>query len=212
MLHKSRSGLNFKKPRRDVSEVSFLTLAEYTRLAKDTLARVLAKRKRGLLIRITSNEDYLSEVIQALVNADWTFDDTKSSLQTWRIKYVKWAIMSISANLKATYEKNNEKSLVDDDQQEIPSTYEDRHMGRVGHKMYKTPHESDKPDLDSLLKNTRLLPRELEIFNLTRQMSRKEVAKKLNITRQAISLTLISAINKIRKSNGIIPQDATASN
>lgn len=193
---------NFKKPRRNPSEIDFLTLSDYRKIAKDIVARILAKRKRTLLIRITSNEDYMSEIIQAVINADWTFDEAKSALTTWRIKYVKWAISSIAANMKNLY-VSQDQPLMDVEQQEIPNTYSDRTMGRAGHKMYKTKDDSLDEDLDELLKNTRLSPREWEIFTMSRQMSRTEIANKLNITKQAISLMMISAINKIRTSNGI---------
>jgi DNA-binding CsgD family transcriptional regulator len=191
----------FRKERKDASTVKFLSLSEYTKLAKELINKILLKNRRSLAIGILKNEDDFAEVVQALITADWTHDEEKSLLSTWRVEYVKWAIMSIASNISKSYSQKD-ISIFGEENEELPGMYSDRWRGRSCAKVVKHPKETDI-DLDHLIGSSHLSPREFEIINLSRQMSQTDIAEKLQVSRQFVSAVLQTAILKIRAKHDI---------
>lgn len=68
-----------------------LTYEQYRNIAMQIICKML-KRNKKLLSQILASEEIISGCIYAVMWADWTFNNNKSSLTTYRYNAVRWTI------------------------------------------------------------------------------------------------------------------------
>jgi RNA polymerase sigma factor (sigma-70 family) len=88
----------------------FLSLKEYEILAKKMLKKHIKKYDNILSIKkLLASEEIISEIMNALMKADWSWDAAKSKQSYYRSQHCKWAILDIVDRMI-----NEPKTMVND--------------------------------------------------------------------------------------------------
>jgi RNA polymerase sigma factor (sigma-70 family) len=88
----------------------FLSMKEYEVLAKKMLKKHIRKYDNILSIKkLIASEEIISEIMNALMKADWSWDETKSKQSYYRSQHCKWAILDIVDRII-----NEPKNLIND--------------------------------------------------------------------------------------------------
>lgn len=142
-------------------------------------------------------DDNIGLVVSYLVNSDMKYDPSKSSLRTYRYHGFKNALSKI-------FEKPKNSTISLDDMVDSQSRYE------LVSSSDKTPlelfelredEENGTTRLMELVNHPSLTAKEREYLHLiyVEELDQKEIAERLNITKQAVSFTLIRAIRKLQE-------------
>lgn len=167
--------------------MTFLTLSEYLKQAK----KILMHEGYAYLVR---DEDAVSHVAHRMMVADHTWNQGKSSRETWRYNQAKYAILRVVSKLHKERKvfsldygwedeyKYNSLTLAND----IPSPAPDN--------KYEQFHE-----VCQVADNT-LTGRQRECFDMYYKdgLKMEAIAGKLGITRQAVSLHVIKATKELK--------------
>ena len=170
--------------------MELMTLDEYTKLAVRLMN--YAKVKPSLI-----TDDNIGLVVRYLVNSDMKYDQNKSSLRTYRYHGFKHALSKI-------FEKPKNSTISLDDMVDSQSRYE------LVSSNDKTPLELFELQEDETNGTTRLLelvnhpvltPKEKEYLHLTyvEGLNQREITERLNVSKQAVSESLIRAIRKLKE-------------
>jgi RNA polymerase sigma factor (sigma-70 family) len=141
-----------------------------------------------------NDEDAISSVASAMIMADETWDGCRSSKDTWRFNQAKFAIMKLKTkhrkqrkvmSLDYIVNSRNDKRVV------LSDTLENKSSGNNMENSFKEVMCYAKK---------RLSPRQYECLRLYYQedLTLDEIGKTLNITKQAVSLSVKKGIEIIR--------------
>ena len=141
-----------------------------------------------------NDEDAISSVASAMMMADETWDGCRSSKDTWRFTQAKFAIMKLKTKhrskrnlLSLDYVVNSRK----DKNVVLSDILENKSSGNNMEKSFQQVMEYAKK---------RLSPRQFECLRLYYQedMNLEEIGRTLNVTKQAVSLSIKKGIELIR--------------
>ena len=101
----------------------FLSMKEYEILAKKMLKKHIKKYDNILSIKkLIASEEIISEIMNALMKADWSWDKTKSKQSYYRSQHCKWAILDIVDRII-----NEPKNLVNDSDISANNSYDNEY-------------------------------------------------------------------------------------
>lgn len=158
--------------------MELLSLDEYTQMAKKFI-------KRYGNPRWLRSDEYISIVIDNLVRSDRKYkDDMGATLNTFRVNGFKNSRKKINTLVAKLYKDSSYYDNV-----ELNSIRDTR---RISH------------DVDELLDDFTLTKLDKKYLTMVFKegMKQCDVAKELNVTRQAVSIKINEAINKLRKLYG----------
>jgi len=199
---------------KDHSSIQFESLNTYLLLAKKAISKFANTMYSGLSIKMLKDEEAISNVANAIMMADWRWDDnyqnaqnTKKTKYSYRNQCAIWAIQTyITKNYK--HQKKTKKKIfsLDFDQKDsdINSVYE-----RVENTTSQQPdliliEQEEKNNLQNelqyLLSSNLLSDRQKDYIKLYyfENQTFEQIGKKYNITREAVRQGLNKAIQIIR--------------
>lgn len=196
---------NQKIEYKDHSQIQFLSLEEYTTMAK----KIISKMSAGFNRTFLNSDDVISYIANAIMMADWRWDSEYKSKEgrnksqyAYRNQCAIWAIktlvskkmyknscLSLEENISDVDERNSLNFLSDEKQQD-PSIIIERNDA----------HVQIKKDVDSLLNSGILTEKQREYITLyyLNGLTLEKIGKKFGITREAVRQNINKSIEKIR--------------
>lgn len=148
--------------------------------------RIMTSLNYGFLVR---NDDIVSDVASAIMQADHTWDGVSSSKETWRFNQARYALLHIIAKNKRQRKHKSLDCVVGNQELSLNETIADK----------SNIHDDKVRDIVDCAK-TVLTDKQFVVFQLYYQdgCTLDEIGKKFNLTRAAISLQLKKIIGKIK--------------
>lgn len=194
-------------------QLEFLTLKEYLLLAKKAISKFANTFYDSLAKKMLKDEDALSLVANAIMMADWRWDENYKNKQgTKKTKYSyrnQCAIWAIQTYISKEYKKNRKfdkvysiDSAIENNDDLVPSQL-------IQDNNIKTPinividneeNDNTKQLVDSILSLECITDRQKDYIRLYYLESQTfdSIGKKYGITREAVRQGLNKAIEKIR--------------
>ena len=196
---------NQKIAYKDHSEIEFLSLEEYTTMAK----KIISKMSAGFNRTFLNSDDIISYVANAIMMADWRWDSEynskegrKKSQYAYRNQCAIWAIktfvskkmyknncFSLEDNISESDERNN-LNFYPDEKQEDPSIIIE----------INDAYLQIKQDVDDLLNSGILTDKQKEYVSLyyLEGLTLEKIGHKFGITREAVRQNINKSLEKIR--------------
>lgn len=203
--------INYK----DHKDIRFDSLHTYVTLAKKAISKFANNFYNGLAIRMLKDEDAIASVANALMMADWRWDDnykndkgTKKTKYSYRNQCALWAIQTyISKDSK--HKKKTKKiysldfNLDNDDGTNLSSITSDiSDLSPEDLAIQKESKEELSDLVQQLLSLDCISPRQKEYIKLYyfESYTFEKIGKKYGITREAVRQGLNKAIENIKAS------------
>jgi len=201
---------------KDHQSVEFDTLNNYLLLAKKAISKFGNQFYHGLSMKMLKDEDAISSVANAIMMADWRWDDnytnekgTKKNRYSYRNQCALWAIQTyITKNNKSNMPHKDIVSLDfiiggDSDNSTIQSITKDNKMQSPVDTLIKQEKEDEiKFLIDSMLSIDCISARQKDYIRLYYfdGYTFEKIGQKYNITREAVRQGLNKALETIRNS------------
>ena len=141
-----------------------------------------------------NDEDAISSVASAMIMADETWDGCRSSKDTWRFNQAKFAIMKLKTK------HQNKRNLLSLDY--VVSCDKDKNVVLSDILENKSSGNNMADSFHQVMEyaKKRLSPRQYECLRLYYQedLNLEEIGRMLNVTKQAVSLSIKKGIEIIR--------------
>lgn len=193
------------------TKFEYPSLSFYIELAKKTINKFGTKMYIGLSKEMLSNEDAISDVAQAIMVADWKYDENrigkntgkKKTRYSYRNQCALWAIQTYAT--KARKKKNHHFSLDNFIDGKEDSSFEtilaDTKQASAMHNML----DKERLDLTTELINnifssnilTEKQAKQLKMYYID-GLTLQEIGDRFNITREAVRQTVKNSINKLK--------------
>lgn len=196
------------------STLEFDSLKNYMTMAKKTISKLANKTYIGLAQKMLKDEDAISAVANAMMMADWRWDEnyenkqgTKKNKYSYRNQCALWAIQTY-ASKKSRKPKNANKvyslnhTIDSDDSFDIYHLIEDTKSSSPDDILLELEDKQILSDLvDSLLSLDCLTDRQKDYIRLYyfEDYTFEKIGKKYNITREAVRQGLNKALEIIRR-------------
>lgn len=197
---------------KDHEKINFDSLEIYLTLAKKAISKFGPKFYSGLSAKMLKDEDAISNVANAIMMADWRWDEnyesengTKKTRYSYRNQCALWAMQTyVSKNYKHK-QKNNKRKIYSLDHNDEDSTS----VHELVSSCSKCPldviiEEEDtdilKSNIDLLINSNILTDRQKDYIKLYYYESYtfEKIGKKYGITREAVRQGLSKALDIIR--------------
>lgn len=183
-------------------EKQFDSLSTYITLAKKMISKFAPKFYKTLAYEMLSNEDAISDVANAIMTADWKFDNTRVGKTTGqqKTKYSyrnQCAIWAIKSYISAKYKKSNKNVSYDN------ILFADLDYSSADPLDILIEEESEhlkKHYIKEILNSDILTQKQKEQINLYyfKGMTLSEIGKVYGVTREAIRQNLLKGIEAIK--------------
>jgi RNA polymerase sigma factor (sigma-70 family) len=198
---------------KDHSLIEFDSLDTYILLAKKAISKFANQFYQGLSSKLLKDEDAISTVANAIMMADWRWDDnyqnqqgTKKTKYSYRNQCALWAIQTL---VTKTHKSNKIKKKVysldfmcDDDLSPVYDLTADTSTQNPEQIAIEKEHKTELTNLiDSLLNLDCLSDRQKDYIRLYyfESYTFDKIGKKYGITREAVRQGLNKAINLIKE-------------
>lgn len=163
----------------DIKNELTMSVTEYRKVTKEHMIKYMSgdilkncKVKHNFVQHVLSNQDLFTDIVDAVILADWSHDATKSSQRYWRTKCIIYTISHIHRKKKQ-------------ETQQIDTDFEDN----------KTPYVEAIRKERHLVINESLLDlnkRERQIikYKFYRNFPERKIAQRLNISRPRVGQIL----------------------
>lgn len=214
MLLKVNGIGNQKIQYKDSSTLEFDTLKNYMTMAKKTISKFANKIYIGLAQKMLKDEDAISSVANAIMMADWRWDDnykndkgTKKNKYSYRNQCALWAIQTYASknnkkpkNVNKVYSLNHSVGL--DDSFDAYHLTEDMSTDSPEDILVERENKEILSDLiNNLLSIDCLTNRQKDYIRLYyfEGYTFEKIGQKYNITREAVRQGLNKALNTIKE-------------
>ena len=206
---------NHKIKYKDQSNVEFDTLDVYLLLAKKAISKFANQIFNGLSKKMLKDEDAISSVANAIMMADWRWDEnytnkqgTKKTKYSYRNQCALWAIQTYVSKIYKKPKKINNVYSLDFHNEDLEcSTHE-----YIEDKNSRPPdqlliEEEQKQELSTLIENILdidyLSDRQKDYIRLYyfEDHTFEQIGKKYDITREAVRQGLNKALNLLQNIN-----------
>lgn len=189
-------------------EQKFETMNTYLMLAKKVISKFGPQFYSGLAKEMLSNEEALSDVAAAIINADWKYDPEKptssgqkKTLYSYRNQCGLWAIKTYITN---KYKKSKKVSLdfsIDDNSTLVSTLVDHKNLSPAIIAETKEIEDNLKADIDELLNISPITDKQREQISLyyLQGFTLSQIGKKFSISREAVRQNIKRALNIIRK-------------
>lgn len=196
---------------RDQSEVEFDNLYDYIILAKKSISKFANRFYSGLSAKMLKDEDAISSVANAIIMADWRYDDNykgpnnkQKTKYSYRNQCALWAIQTyVTKNYKSRNISSKFLSLDYNNEENEDTTH-----SYIVDKRTKTPEEIliEKEGkaylsslIDQLLNSDCISKKQSEYIKLYyfEGMTFEEIGKQFGLTREAIRQSINKALSLI---------------
>jgi RNA polymerase sigma factor (sigma-70 family) len=179
------------------------TLSTYISLAKKTIAKFAPKFYKNLTHEMLSNDDAISDVANAIMTADWKYDNERTGKTTgqsktrysYRNQCAIWAIKTYVTN---KYKKTNKNNIsYDPDMHSHINSYETNPLEIM---IDEESEVIQKECIEKILSSNLLSDKQKEHINLYyfENMTLADIGKRYGVTREAIRQSLLKGINQIK--------------
>lgn len=200
---------------KDHQDIEFDSLNSYLLLAKKAISKFGNQFYQGLSIKMLKDEDAISSVANAIMMADWRWDDnyvnskgTKKNRYSYRNQCALWAIQTY---ITKNHKSNSPKDIVsldfiigsDSDNSTIQSITKDNKTESPINKLIKQEKDDEiKFLIDNMLNLECISARQKDYIRLYYfdGYTFEKIGKKYNITREAVRQGLNKALDTIRTS------------
>jgi RNA polymerase sigma factor (sigma-70 family) len=205
---------NQKISYKDHKTIEFDSLDSYLLLAKKAISKFANKICNGLSIKMLKDEDAISDVANAIMMADWRWDEnyknqagTKKTKYSYRNQCAIWAIQTHISKSYKTPKKINKVYSLDHqhDIENMPSIHEciqdNKTLPPDEILTLKEKETNLKILIDSLLNLDCLSDRQKDYIRLYyfENYTFEKIGQKYGITREAVRQGLNKALNIIRE-------------
>lgn len=206
---------NQKIQYKDHSLIEFDSLQEYMLLAKKSISKFANQFYNGLALKMLKDEDAISLVANAIMMADWRWDDnyqnekgTKKTKYSYRNQCALWAIQTY---LTKDHKKNKkfkkkvyslDHTMEDDNESSIHDFTEDEKIISPENALIQKESKEELTKLiNSLLDLDCLTARQKDYIRLYyfESYTFEKIGQKYGITREAVRQGLNKAINMIKE-------------
>lgn len=189
-------------------EIKFETMNTYLMLAKKVISKFGPQFYPGLAKEMLNNEEALSDVAAALMNADWKYDPEKPTLSgqkktlySYRNQCGLWAIKTYITN---KYKKSKKVSLdfsIDDNSALVSTIIDHKNQSPAIIVENQECEDNLRRDISKLLQISPITSRQKDQISLyyLEGLTLSQIGKKYNISREAVRQNIKRAINIIRK-------------
>jgi RNA polymerase sigma factor (sigma-70 family) len=183
-------------------EKQFDTLGTYITLAKKMISKFAPKFYKTLAYEMLSNEDAISDVANAIMTADWKFDQHRVGKITGqqKTKYSyrnQCAIWAIKSYISAKYKKSSRNYSYDN----ILFADSDNNSNNPLNNLIESESENLKKEyIDQILDSDILTEKQKDQIKLYyfSDMTLSEIGKKYGVTREAVRQNLLKGIKSIQ--------------
>lgn len=183
-------------------ETQFDSLATYMTLAKKMISKFAPKFYKALAYEMLSNEDAISDVANAIMTADWKFDQNRVGKITGqqKTKYSyrnQCAIWAIKSYISAKYKKSSRNYSYDN----IMFADSDNNTNNPLENLIEVESEQLKKQyINQILDSDILTEKQKEQIKLYyfQGLTLSEIGKKYGVTREAIRQNLLKGIKSIQ--------------
>lgn len=200
---------------KDHSSVEFDTLTAYITLAKKSVSKFANQFYSGLSIQMLKDEDALSSIANAIMMADWRWDEnysntkgTKKSKYSYRNQCAIWAIQTYVTKYAKNKQKDNTLSLdhiIDKDNSVTSGVLmaDQKTISPLDILIKKESSDHLRKNIDNILSIDFLSERQKDYIKLyyLEGLTFDKIGKKYNITREAVRQGLNKALEVLRKIN-----------
>ena len=155
------------------------------------------KEAQGIIVKwgpvgLLYDDECIGYVAGKLMEADWKYDPNKGASETtWRILCGRWAIYNWLREIKRDARRSpmslNSPSI--GGESELWETVEDRR---------KVSQHQDKFNIEDMLSTITKIQKEYVIKHFKEGISMSDIGKEKGVSRQAVSIAIKSAIEKIK--------------
>jgi RNA polymerase sigma factor (sigma-70 family) len=189
-------------------EIKFETMNTYLMLAKKVISKFGPQFYPGLAKEMLSNEEALSDVAAAIMNADWKYDPEKptssgqkKTLYSYRNQCGLWAIKTYITN---KYKKSKKVSLdfsIDDNSALVSTMVDHKNLSPAIIAETKEIEDNLKADINELLNISPITDKQREQISLyyLQGFTLSQIGRKFSISREAVRQNIKRALNIIRK-------------
>lgn len=189
-------------------EQKFETMNTYLMLAKKVISKFGPQFYPGLAKEMLSNEEALSDVAAAIMNADWKYDPEKptssgqkKTLYSYRNQCGLWAIKTYITN---KYKKSKKVSLdfsIDDNSALVSTMVDHKNLSPAIIAETKEIEDNLKADINELLNISPITDKQREQISLyyLQGFTLSQIGRKFSISREAVRQNIKRALNIIRK-------------
>ena len=202
---------NQKVRYKDHNEIKFESLSFYITLAQKTIGKFSKSFSSNVLKEMLSSEDAISNVANAIMMADWRWDENrtgesgqKKTRYSYRNQCAIWAIKSYLTRKNNKYKSYNTSDYVpyDEDLSVSDILYIDENKSPLDQLIQEEEIDRIKKDISVLLnpQNEILSERQSEYINMYffENKTFAEIGKKFNITREAVRQGIKKSLEKIK--------------
>ena len=186
--------------------MEYATLNEYTDIAKKTISKFGSKLYPSLMKTLINNEEFVSEVAEAIMMADWKWDPSrtgkvsgkKKTLYSYRNQCAIWAIKTI---ITKQYRKTKKSSdflsyIKNQDKEQLicsetPETNASDNEER----------EKLKSQVSDMINNSPITDKQKNIIQMYyfQDKTFAEIGKSYNVTREAVRQSMKKALEIIKQ-------------
>lgn len=200
---------------RNASEVDFSDLSEYILLAKKSISKFANGFYNGLATKMLKDEDAISNVANAIMMADWRYDENyenslgngKKTKYSYRNQCALWAIQTyVTKGHKKNKNKQKFYSLDYADNSEDATAYsyieDQRSLSPDQILIQKEKSEDISKLINELLSINCLSEKQKDYIKLYffENYTFEQIGKKYDLTREAIRQSLNKALSLIKES------------
>lgn len=183
-------------------ETQFDSLSTYVTLAKKMISKFAPKFYKALAYEMLSNEDAISDVANAIMTADWKFDQNRVGKITGqqKTKYSyrnQCAIWAIKSYISAKYKKSSRNYSYDN----MLFVDSDNNSNNPLDLLIETESEQLKKEyIEEILNSDILTDKQKEQIQLYyyQGLTLSEIGKRYGVTREAIRQNLLKGIKNIQ--------------
>ena len=199
---------------RDHNEINFYCLSEYLTLAKKSISKFANRFYRGLSIKMLKDEDAISNIANAIMMADWRFDENyvgknkeKKTRYSYRNQCALWAIQGyVTKNYRNKNKKQKTYSLDHTiyDNEEFSSycfVVNNKSKSPEEIMLHEEQNQQIKNKIDEILCLDFITDNQKEYIRLyyIEGNTFEQIGKKFRLTREAIRQSIKKAITKIQE-------------
>lgn len=207
---------NQKISYRNPEDVDFSSLYEYITLAKKSISKFANRFYRGLAIQMLNDEDAISNIANAIMMADWRFDEnyqssiSKTGQSKTRYSYRnQCAIWAIKSYLTKTYKTSANKKVYSLDCVAFDDVNSNGYDFIVDEKAENPSSVVEQNEIET---NTKLKVDEILSLNFITEKQKEylrlyyienytfdQIGKQFSLTREAIRLSVKKILQQIKE-------------
>lgn len=186
--------------------MEYATLDEYTDIAKKTISKFGSKLYPSLMKTLINNEEFVSEVAEAIMTADWKWDPSrtgkvsgkKKTLYSYRNQCAIWAIKTIITKQYKKTKKNSDFLSYVKNQNKDNLICTETPETNISNSEEK---EKLKTQVHHLINNSPITDKQKNIIQMYyfQDKTFAEIGKSYNVTREAIRQSMKKALETIKQ-------------